>query len=224
MNRIIALLIVALLAALPALAEGASDDPFGAFADERPVETDPRSDAASDESFPLTVGGETVRLGFDASPLYSSVQGGTVQASYYAYGSDGVTLYELYICFPDTAKPGMVITPEYGLMTGEDSSVSLIVSTNAKDQTYYFSSLADGVVYPVDSTFSVSIDGIEESGGETTYSGRLSATLIALDMISGATAATLEIPETPFRFTLGGSSQQRNVPASTPVPSDMRKV
>ena len=61
------------------------------------------------------------------------------------------------------------------------------------------------------------------SGGAT-YSGRLSATLVALDLISGKAERTLVIPETPFRFTLGGKAAPGPVPASTPTPSDMRKV
>lgn len=224
MKKIAALLLCALLALLPTLAM--AELPLEEFFDSAPEEHsgDSGFPEESGEGITIDVNGESVRLAFDASPMYSSAQGGMIQASYYAYGSDGVTLYELYLNFPETARAGMVITPEYEAMTNGNSSVSLIVSQDDQNMQYYFSSLADGTVYPDDSTFSIAIDGIETGVGGTTYSGRLSATLIALDIVSGQVADTLEIPETPFTFTMGGSGSPDAAPAPTPVPSDMRKV
>ena len=218
MKRIIALLICALLALLPALAEDLPENPFGLFQDEYSGGTEPRENVNPDENITLDINGRSVQLSFDASPQYSSIQDGMVQASYYAY-SEGSTLYELYLSFPETAKPGMVITPEYEAITNGDASVTLIISDSTREQ-YYFSSLANGTVYPKGSDFAISIDSID--GG--TYAGTFTATLIALDMASGDAVDTLIISETPFRFTLSGVRDGIASPAPTAVPNDMRKV
>ena len=220
MKRIIVLLLCALLALLPALAEELPENPFGYFQEDHPEDAEPRADVDSGESITLDFKGESIRLAFDPTPQYSQIQGGMVQASYYAYGADGTTLYELYISFPDTAKPGMIITPEYEAITNGDASVTLIVSGSSPER-YYFSSLADGFVYPSDSDFSIAIESI--SGG--TYSGTFSAKLVSLDMSSGAVADTLVLPDTPFSFTIGGSTPgDTPTPAPTVSPDDMRKV
>ena len=219
MKRIIALLICALLALLPALAEELPENPFGAFPYDSYEGSEPRENTGSDQSITLEVRGESVRLAFDPSPQYSSIRDGMVLASYYAY-SDTSTLYELYLSFPETARPGMVITPQYEALTNGDASVTLIVSDPSQEQ-YYFASLANGTVYPTGSDFTISIDSI--NGG--TYAGAFSATLIALDMASGDVADTLIIPETSFQFTLGGENGgDFTSPAPTVAPDDMRKV
>ena len=195
----------ALLAILGAMA--LAEAPFGGLFDSLPGEpgsdTPPRGDGESADGIPLEINGESVQLAYDASPQYSSIQGGLVQASYYAYGADGKTLYELYITFPETARAGMVITPEYAAMTNEESSVVLIVSKDSLE-TYYFSSLLDGSVYPKGSGFTIAIDSVGDEDGMVSYAGTLSASLIALDMVSGEVAATLDIPSTPFSFTVSG--------------------
>ena len=224
MKKIIALLVCALLALLPALAENVPENPFGSLPDEHNDAESPRGNADAREGLDLDILGQSVHLAFDPTPEYSSIQGGMVQASYYAYGADGVTLYELYISFPATAKPGMVITPQYEAITNGDASVTLIVSGSGQEQ-YYFSSLANGFVYPAESDFAISIDSI--NGG--TYSGTFSAKLIALDMASGAVADTLNIPDTPFSFTIGGGDDggdpgNSHTSAPTAAPDDMRKV
>ena len=228
MKRILSFTLCALLIALGALA--LAEAPFGGLFDTLPGEpgdqVPPRGDGEASTGITLTVNGETVRLAYDASPQYSSIQGGNVQASYYAYGADGKTLYELYLTFPDTARAGMVITPEYAAMTNEESSVVLIVSKDSLE-TYYFSSLLDGSVYPVGSGFTIAIDSVGEEAGMISYAGTLSANLIALDMASGEVAATLDIPSTPFSFTVSGQLSvplPDDGPVATPQPEDMRKV
>lgn len=227
MKRIVAMLLCALLIVPGALtlAESPLGDLFDSLPGEPGSETPPRGGGEASDGFALQVNGETVLLAYDASPQYSSIQDGTVQASYYAYGPDGKTLYELYITFPDTTRAGMVITPEYAAMTNEASSVVLIVSRDS-EETYYFSSLLDGSVYPVGSSFTIAIDSVDDVGGMVRYAGTLSASLIALDMASGDVAATLEIPSTPFGFTISGqlSFPLPEAPQATPEPEDLRKV
>ncbi len=237
MKKLIALTMAALLMLLPALAETEQPLPTAQETDapglpDRFVnETD--SDAGeqapwdhdSGSSIELDINGEKVTLDFDASPQYSSIEGGTVQASYYRYLDDNSKLYELYMIFPDSAAAGMVISPDYSALTGEESSVVLIVSDlKAEQELYYFSSQMNGAVYPEDSTFAIAIDDIRTTGGATTFSGSLSATLIALDMATGAAEDTLQIGETPFSFTIGGETDRPETPAPTALPDDMRKT
>jgi len=228
MKKTIAIVLCALLMALGAMA--LAEAPFGGLFDNLPGEPGsdipPRGNSEASDDITLTVDGETVQLAFDASPQYSSIQGGLVQASYFAYSADGKTLYELYLTFPETARAGMVITPEYAAMTNEESSVVLIVSRDSLE-TYYFSSLMDGSVYPSGSGFTIAIDSVGDEGGMVSYAGTLSANLIALDMASGDVAATLEIPSTPFSFTVSGqlsSPLPNDVPQPTPQSEDLRKA
>lgn len=228
MKRTVAIVLCALLMALAAmaLAEAPLDDLFHNLPIEPGNSAPPRGDVEASDGITLTVNGETVQLAYDASPQYSSIQGGLVQASYYAYGADGKTLYEMYLTFPETARAGMVITPEYAAMTNEESSMVLIVSRDSIE-TYYFSSLLDGSVYPAGSSFSIAIDSVGDEGGMVSYAGTLSANLIALDMASGEVAATLEIPATPFSFTISGqlsSPLPDDGLLATPQPEDLRKV
>lgn len=225
MKKLIALLICLTLAAVPALCEENSDGRERS-AEEAPWPgTDPDSTLpASSDGITLTFDGQEVRLSFDPQPQYSSHQGGMIQASFYGYGADGITMYELYINFPDTVKPGMRITPEYEAITNGEASVSLIVSRGEEDMVYYYSSLSEGSVYPSGSDFSIAIDDISESGESARYTGTLSATLVATDPLSGDAAASLVISQTPFSFTMDGGYSQAPVPSKTDAPQDLRIV
>lgn len=230
MKKIVALLLCALLVALGAitLAESPFDNLFDVLPGEPGGDNPPRVEGG--DGITLLVNGESVYLAYDASPQYSSIQGGNVQASYYAHGADGKALYELYLTFPETARAGMVITPEYASLTNEESSVVLIVSQGSEEK-YYFSSLLDGSVYPAGSGFTITIEGVSDEGGMVSYSGTLSASLVALDMASGDVADTLEIPDTPFHFTVTGQlssplpgAPSPGVPLPTDRADDLRRV
>ena len=218
MRKLIALICAALLA----LSSFALAEP--------PLEALPNSDgrsAASGDAFVITLDGETLSLDYDTSEEYSKIESGQVTASYYRYSDDGKTLAELFITFPESTQPGMVISPDYSALTNEESSVVLIVSdSETRKEEYYFSSLMGGTPYPEGSDYQISLDSITEVDGATTFVGRLSAKLIALDMASGEVMDTLVIDETPFRFTLGGGSVDRPEAESkpTPMPDDMKKV
>ena len=210
MKKIVALLLCALLAALGTAAPAENPvDAFDTLPGEPGTTTPPREEGDRPDHIALKVGDESIYLTYDASPQYSAIQGGLVQASYYAYGGDG-TLYEMYISFPDTARAGMVISPEYVSMTNEESSVVMLV-TRDNVEKYYFSSLLDGNVYPKGSGFTISIDSVVPKDDRVSYAGTLSATLIALDMASGELSDTLEIPDIAFHFTISGQ-------LSTPLP------
>ena len=221
MKRIIAMALCLLLAALTFAAMAESDLPFPF---DLPEPT-PAPEAADGESILLELNGEMVELKFDDSPEYSSAEAGLIQASFFAYASDGVTLYELFLIFPETVQPGMIITPEYSALTNVESSVVLIQSDN-EDEIYYFASIMDGGNYPGGSDFSISIDGVDTSGDSVTYSGTLTAHLVALDMASGDERAALDIDGAAFRFSLGNASEEprHSNPMPSPTPEDMRRT
>lgn len=216
MKKLIAALLCALFALVPAMAEPLPD---------ASLQSGARA-ASSGDALEIEFDGQDMALEFDASPEYSSVEGGLVQASYYKYSDDGVKLWELYLIFPETTQPGMVITPEYSALSGEESSVVLIVSdSQTMEELYYLSSVMDDGAYPEGSDYTITLEDILEADGATTYSGTLSAVLVAMDMSTGETKDTLVIEETPFRFTLGGGDSERHSdPLPTPLPSDMKKV
>lgn len=239
MKKLIALMIAALLALLPALAEEIDPE---ALPTEAPVEeTAPEPDAPTNEDTPnpfgnipertpaagqgieIEVGGEKVMLDFDPSEQYSSIGNGLVQASFYSYSADGAKLYELYVIFPDSAQAGSVIAPD---AANPESSVVLIVSdSNTQEELYYFSSFMNDSVYPEGSDFAIAIDDVQIEDGAATYAGSLTATLIALDMATGATSDTLQIDSTPFAFTIGGAGDGRHAePLPTEAPKDMMKT
>ena len=222
MKRVIALLACLLIAAAPvAPAESMPGFEFiDPFEDREPEPTPLPQPTAEGQDIQIEIDGQRVSLGFDDNPDYSSVQDGMVQASFYSYGDDKVTLYELYMIFPESAQAGMIITPDYAALIGAECSVALIVSDNS-GETYYYSGLLNGAVYPEGSTFSISIESAD--GGS--FAGQLSGTLVALDPATGTVADTLRLTDAPFRFTMPADAEQRHAdPLPTALPKDMRKV
>ncbi len=226
MKKLSILLLVALALSAVALGEAPLPTPLPDADAPHWEDVLPRADAPDGQSITLDIGGEQVTLPFDDSPQYSKIEGGTVQASFYAYSADGSMLYELYIVFPDTAVPGDTITP----YSASDSSVVLIVTDIRADrEEYFFSSATGGLVYPENSDFRIVLDSAEVSEGVSAYCGRMSASLVALDMATGEPTATLDLPETEFSFTIGGAKPEpqteRHVdPLPTALPDDLRKA
>ena len=227
MKKLWIILLLTLALSIPALAESAPEkttpEPTNGPADT----LSPRAKAPSDSAITLDLDGERIELPFDDSPQYSSVDNGVVQASFYAYSPDGSLLYELYIVFPESVRPGDVVTPQYALQTSEETSVVLIVSdVKSEQELYYMAGIMGGSPYPERSDFSISIQGVEPAQGGTAYSGSLSAELVALDISSGSVIDALSISDAAFSFTIGGAPQERHTaePLPTALPSDMRKV
>lgn len=242
MKKLFTIMLCALLTLIPALAEGSlytqpgADDTYDlqeifdillpeadATPEPQSGSDEPEHSTSTGETFAIDYHGHNVTLDFDASPQYSSVADGLVQASFYKY--DGDNLFELFVVFSASAAPGLQITPDYAALDRPETSIVLIVSdTKTYQEQYYMASLMDGASYPKGSDFMISIDEIQDLDGKVSYVGRLSGTLIALDMATGEVADTLSVPETPFAFTIGGSAE--GTPAQTPTkaPNDERKV
>lgn len=222
MKKLSILLLAALMLSLGALGEA----PLPTLEPNLPPQAEELAPRADGQSITLNIDGEQIALPFDDSPQYSKIEGGTVQASFYAYSADGSMLYELYLVFPDAAMPGDAITP----LSATDSSVVLIVTDIASDlEAYYFSSGTGGMVYPENTDFNIIIDSVESANGVLAYSGRMSATLAALDMATGETLATLNVPEAAFAFAIGQAepepqTERHTTPLPTALPDDLRKA
>lgn len=259
MKKLIAVMLCALLALIPALAEGLDyaepevdelpelqeifdylepeievmpelQEMFNqpeSEVDEAPEQpqksANPEHDLSTGDTFVLNYRGRAVSLDFDASTQYSNIDDGLVQASFYKY--EGNSLYELFVIFSSTAAPGTEITPDYAALDRPETSIVLRVSdTKTYQEQYYMTSLMGGALYPAGSDFTICVDEIHDLDGKVSYVGRLSATLVALDMATGEVTDTLTIPETPFAFTIGGSSGSTPAPIPTKAPDDRRKV
>ena len=156
-------------------------------------------------SIEIVINGRRTPLAFDGSEEYSTIADGTVQASFYAYSDNSTYLYELYMIFPDSVQSGSTITPDFALQNDPDCSVVLIISTN-EDEQYYFAGQVDGAVYPNDSSYSISFDTVSADGDTRTYTGRLSASLVEMEMHPGAPLASFSIEDAPFSFSMSAAA------------------
>ena len=213
MRKLAVLLSLLMLCALPlAAAEG---DPFE-FPNEA-AQPDPFADVP--EGISLDIGGASVPLMFDSSAEYSSVDNGTVQASFYAYSDENDFLYELYMIFPDTVESGTTVTPDYAMQHDPDCSVVLIVSSGATEQ-YFFAGQIDGAAFPNESGYSIRFDSVENTGSACVYSGSLTASLVEMELDSSA-AEHFSIENAPFSFTMPLNSIAPDAPdTNLPEPRD----
>ena len=195
MKKLIALLLFALLMA-GILAATAEENLFDV-----PDNAESGTADFSAGSIQIEINGQPTVLGFDNSLEYSSVQDGTVQASFYAYSEDREYLYELYMIFPESVQTGSTITPEYAAKNAPDCSVVLIISNKEVEQ-YYFAGQIDGKAYPDGSAYTMYFDSVSASDSGRTYSGRLSAAPLGLSDDSDTLMKSFRIDEAPFTFSM----------------------
>ena len=163
----------------------------------------------------IDLNGRNLNMDFDASPDYSMVENGMVQASFFTYTDDPEVLYELYLTFPDGVQAGMSITPDYAISNASDCSVVLIVSDTSNEH-YYFSGQIGDAIYPEDTHYDIRFDSVTPSEYGDIYTGTLSATLVAVDMASGKPEDKLAFIDAPFTFTMPDTA----APQETPAPDD----
>ena len=186
----------------------------------------PESD--NDMNIKIELDGKTHILSYDSSPEYSNVKDGMLQASFYEYDNPSNTLYELYLIFPEDVGTDATVDPRYAIDSGRECSVMMIIS-DEETETYYVSGVMDGRAYPESSDFSIHFDFVTGFGAGASYAGTLSATLIALDINSGANVGTLYIDSAPFSFvsndaSMPGGGESSITPLPTTGPSDLRKA
>ena len=165
----------------------------------------------------LTLDGQPVRLSFDRSEAYSSVMNGNVQASFFAYANGDKTIYELYMVFPESVRGGDSVTPESAIQGAHESSVVLIITDN-QDEAYYFAGQIDTGAYPEGSSYNIHFDTVADAADGTRYEGRLTATLVGMEMSSGTILGNIQITDAPFSFTMPAANRRSviDAPESTP--------
>lgn len=174
MKRFLALFLAAALCLFSAaLAQSDSS------AEETPFDSAPSvSDSA--DGMTLTLDGRALSLTYDSDPAYSMVEDGFVQASFYAYDSDG-TLYELYLFFPQTAVANSIISTQTEIQINDNlSSIILCISTYTSE-LYALASQEQGAAYPEGSNYVYSFGEVTQMDAATVYSGSFEATLILVD-------------------------------------------
>ena len=186
----------------------------------------PEYEGEAPEGIEISFQGEALYLEFDDSPDYTTVANGMIQASFFTYGENEETLYELYLTFPEGVEAGDLVSPRYAVEHGaDDCSVALIFSTE-EDEDYYLASQLGGEAYPAGSDYSLRFDDITETEDGWLYTGVLTATLVAGDLYTGETGERTVIEDAAFSFTMPGSNAPA-IPRETPkvtLPPDMYKV
>lgn len=231
MKTLLTLFLCALLCTLPiALAETDSfsvfpmpdmgDDPFSSVPSPESPELLPPSDSQETGTMRLSVMGKTVDLVFDADPTYSLHQNGYVQASFYAYADDG-TLYELYMIFPDNVSTGMTVSTQSCISGNALESGLMLFVYESASEVYAIASQDASAAYPEGSTYAITFDAVASSGDSTTFSGTLSATLVALDDTFNPLYPIDGVSGT-FRFAMSldsSTSGPSDVPEEVPTPN-----
>ncbi|NLF28612.1 MAG: hypothetical protein GX592_12005, partial [Clostridiales bacterium] len=220
-----------LIAALPLYGLGETQPEFPFIEDpfeDRELDDFGVPESDTDLSIQIELEGKTHILSYDSSPEYSNVKDGMVQASFYEYDSPENTLYELYLVFPEDVGTDTTVDPKYAIDNSRECSVMMIVSDD-DTETYYISGIMDGRAYPDGSDFSIHFEFVTGFGSGASYSGTLSATLIAKDINSGANVGSMRIDSAPFSFASDGASvphgdDNRETPLPTSRPSDLRKA
>lgn len=171
----------------------------------------------AEDSVQLTLDGQPLTLRFDRSDAYSSVMNGNVQASFFAYTNGEENLYELYMVFPESVRTGDAVTPAYAAQSGSESSVVLIITDN-QDEAYYFAGQIDTGAYPEGSDYNIRFDAVADAGNGTRYEGRLSATLVGMEMSTGAILGNIQITDAPFSFTMPAANHRAIAEPPDPTP------
>lgn len=153
---------------------------------------------AASDSIDIEINGRQLSLMFDRSEQFSNITDGNVQASFYTYLDDSNDLYELYLIFPQDVESGTTLDPEYAFKNAPETSVVMIVTSNASVD-YYFAGQAedsDGADY------TMNFESVTDSEAGRTYSGTLSASMIGMSGDTEMEITPLTIQNAHFSFTM----------------------
>lgn len=131
-------------------------------------------------SLRASLNGEPLTLDFDADPLYSTYEGGYVQASFYAYGEADL-LYELYVVFPSTVSSGDVIASETAARSGDDQSGLMLFVSDSNSEACSVATQHIGGAFPEGSAYELRFDRVTADGSLYSFTGSLKATLVRVD-------------------------------------------
>ena len=241
MKKILAALLCALLSLTPVV-QAESTNPFSLFPTPAPSADVPEESAPPAFGMPapsmqeggsmsLTVRGETLTLDFDSDPLYSMLDDGYIQASFYALDAMNA-LYELYLIFPAEVAAGSMVTPTGCIADGMLDSGVILYITEPTSSLYANASQDEYGIYPEDSAYVISFDEVTRAGSSCTFSGSVEATLIALDTSYNPLHPVENLSAT-FQFTMdlsGASTPNSDGDESIPhlpgliTPPDAQKI
>ena len=237
MKKILAALLCELLCLTPVV-QAESTNPFSLFPTPSPEPDNapptfemPAPTAPKGGSMRLSVLGQTLTLDFDDDPMYSMLDGGYIQASFYGYDASDV-LYELYLLFPDDVSSGSVVTPESSTARGLlDDGIILYVTSDASE-LYAIAAQDEYGVYPEETAYAITFDEVTRNGSACTFSGSVEATLMALDDNYNALYPVDDLTAT-FQFTMelesapvpdfGGHDSAPRLPGLV-TPPDAQKI
>ena len=214
MKKILAALLCALLCLVPAV-QAEFTNPFSLFPTPSPEPGESGDDALPSFETPvpsvpkggsmrLSVLGQTLTLDFDDDPMYSMLDGGYIQASFYAYDASD-TLYEIYLLFPDDVASGSVVTPSVSAAAGMLDSGVILYVTSDSSELYAIASQDELGVYPDETSYTITLDEVTRIGSACTFSGSVEATLMALDDFYNS-LYPVENLTASFQFTMELSS------------------
>ena len=199
--------LIAIISASAALAES----PFPDLVPEHP---------GAANTITIELNGEKLRLDFDTSPEYSTVEDGIVDASFYTYIGDDM-LVELYLSFPLDIRQGVDITPDYSYVNSIECNVILGISTPDKE-VFYFAGQMNGQGFPTGANYSVRFDAITSSGSVSTFTGSLSATMYEKDLDTGVVGESFVIDGAPFNFSISSEVAPGSTARPTAAPDTFR--
>lgn len=153
------------------------------------------------ESIKIEAEGRSLTLDFDPSEEYSMVSGGLARASFYTYADQSSRLYEVTLIFPADVRSGDVIDTQYALASNPECSVVAVFTRDAA-VTYYFAGVMDGTAYPDNASFAITFDEVTDAESGRTYTGRLTASLVGMDIYSDSGLQHYRIDAAPFSFTM----------------------
>ena len=173
------------------------------------------------EGISITIDGEQLFLDFDVSPEYTTVEDGLVTASFYTYGPDEASLYELYLSFPLDVQPGDVVNAQYAMThNAPDCSVAYIYSTE-DEENYYLAGQLGNEIYPEGSEYAIAFDTVDAGESGTLYTGTLNATLVMVDLYSGKSGEVVSFQDAAFTFTLTSGPAIPRATSKPTLPPDM---
>lgn len=172
------------------------------------------------EAIEVTLEGQTLTLPFDATPEFSYAGNGMVQASFFGYDASGLTMYELYLIFPETVRSQSTFTQQDAIASGLNECCTAILITAAQREDLYLAGHYNGAAYPAGTGYTLFFESVTDVSGGRQFTGTLTATLSGEDISGNTISQKITLDHAPFSFTLpNAGSENPSVPQNTPQPT-----
>lgn len=184
------------------------------------VQPDESEFSAVSEGIEVTLEGQVLTLPFDATPEFSHISNGIVQASFFGYDASGLTMYELYLIFPETVKSQSTFTQQDAIASGLDDCCTAVLITATQREDLYVAGHYNGAAYPSGTSYTLSFESVTDVSGGRQFTGTLTATLSGEDINGNTIPQKITLDHTPFSFTLPNTgSENPSAPQNTPQPT-----